>query len=55
MWFTDWSSINNAVLFSAIAYVVLLTLIRVLGKRTLATMNPGDFVITIAIGSWLET
>jgi len=34
-----------------LAYVVLITLIRVLGKRTISKMNPGDFVVTVAIGS----
>ena len=45
MWFTGWQPIGRAVLFSVLAYVVLIALIRVLGKRTISKMNPGDFVV----------
>src|SRR5215210_5504354 len=51
MWFTGWQPIGRAVLFSVIAYVVLITLVRVLGTRTISKMNPGDFVVTVAIGA----
>jgi uncharacterized membrane protein YcaP (DUF421 family) len=51
MWFSGFESIGRAVLFSAIAYVCLITLVRLLGHRTISKMNPGDFVVTVAIGS----
>jgi uncharacterized membrane protein YcaP (DUF421 family) len=51
MWFNGWVPVARVVLFSAIAYLTLLTLIRVTGKRTIAKMNPGDFAIIVAIGS----
>jgi uncharacterized membrane protein YcaP (DUF421 family) len=51
MWFTGWQPIARAVLFSVFAYLVIVALVRLLGKRTLSKMNPGDFVITVAIGS----
>lgn len=51
MWFTGWQPIGRAVLFSAIAYVCLIALVRMLGHRTISKMNPGDFVVTVAIGS----
>jgi uncharacterized membrane protein YcaP (DUF421 family) len=51
MWFTGWQPIGRTVLFSLISYVVLITLVRGLGKRTISKMNPGDFVVVVAIGS----
>jgi uncharacterized membrane protein YcaP (DUF421 family) len=51
MWFTGWEPIGRAVLFSAITYAVLIASIRLLGYRTISKMNPGDFVVTVAIGS----
>ncbi|HET7618591.1 MAG TPA: YetF domain-containing protein [Vicinamibacterales bacterium] len=40
-------------LLALVGYVALLTLIRVLGKRTISRMNPSDFAITVALGSTL--
>lgn len=37
------------------AYVALIMLLRVSGKRTLSKMNAFDFVVTIALGSTLAT
>src|SRR5215218_7961718 len=51
MWFTGWQPIGRAVLFALIAYFALITLVRLLGKRTISKMNPGDFVVTVAVGS----
>jgi uncharacterized membrane protein YcaP (DUF421 family) len=51
VWFTGWEPIGRAVLFSVIAYVALIALVRMLGHRTISKMNPGDFVVTVAIGS----
>src|SRR5829696_6026119 len=51
MWFTGWQPVGRAVLFSSIAYVCLIALVRMLGHRTLSKMNPGDFIVTVAIGS----
>jgi uncharacterized membrane protein YcaP (DUF421 family) len=46
-----WQSLGRVVLFSAVAYFALIALIRLLGTRTISKMNPGDFVVTVAIGS----
>ena len=51
MWFDSWSAVLRVVVLSAITYVALSSLIRLYGKRTIAQMNPGDFVVTVAIGS----
>ena len=51
MWFESWAAVLRIVLFSIVTYVALTALIRLFGKRTISKMNPGDFVITVAIGS----
>lgn len=51
MWFEIWTAMLRIGLFSVVTYVALTALIRVFGKRTISKMNPGDFVITVAIGS----
>ena len=51
MWFESWTAMLRIGLFSVVTYVALTALIRVFGKRTISKMNPGDFVITVAIGS----
>src|SRR5690606_2504609 len=40
---------------SILAYVALVLLLRVSGKRTLSKMNAFDFIVTIALGSTLAT
>ena len=51
LWFESWTALLRIALFSAVTYVALTALIRMYGKRTISKMNPGDFVITVAIGS----
>ena len=51
MWFESWTAVARIGLFSIVTYVALTALIRLFGKRTISKMNPGDFVITVAIGS----
>jgi uncharacterized membrane protein YcaP (DUF421 family) len=51
MWFSGWSSLGRIALFAFASYALLLVLIRTYGQRTIAKMNPSDFVITVAIGS----
>lgn len=38
-----------------LAYVALVVLLRVSGKRTLSKMNAFDLVVTVALGSTLAT
>lgn len=42
-------------LLGASAYLALITILRISGKRTLAKMNAFDLVVTIALGSTLAT
>jgi uncharacterized membrane protein YcaP (DUF421 family) len=39
----------------ALAYLALVAMLRVSGKRTLSQMNAFDFVVTVALGSTLAT
>ena len=38
-----------------LAYLLLIVVLRISGKRTLAKMNAFDFVVTVALGSTLAT
>src|SRR5690606_38740905 len=42
-------------LIAPAAYVALILILRISGKRTLAKLNAFDFIITIAIGSTLAS
>lgn len=55
MLFDDWAGLIRTVTVGVLAYVALVALLRVSGKRTLAKMNAFDFVVTVALGSTLAT
>jgi len=55
MWFDSWSDIARVLLVGAAAYVALIVVLRVSGKRTLAKLNAFDLVVTVAVGSTLAT
>jgi uncharacterized membrane protein YcaP (DUF421 family) len=55
MFFDGWSGLVRVLVVGTCAYVALLTLLRVSGKRTLAKLNAFDFVVTVALGSTLAT
>lgn len=55
IFFTSWTSIGRTLLIGVLAYVGLIILLRVSGKRTLSKMNAFDFVVTVALGSTLAT
>lgn len=55
MWFDGWSDVMRVVAVGAAAYVTLIVLLRLLGKRTLAKLNAFDLVVTVAFGSTLAT
>jgi len=38
-----------------LAYLILIAVLRISGKRTLAKMNAFDFIVTVALGSTLAT
>src|SRR5690606_7081833 len=55
IFFDNWESIFRTFIISILAYVALVLLLRVSGKRTLSKMNAFDFIVTIALGSTLAT
>lgn len=55
MWFDSWNDLVRVGLVGAAAYVTLVLLLRVSGKRTLAKLNAFDLVVTVALGSTLAT
>jgi uncharacterized membrane protein YcaP (DUF421 family) len=55
MWFDSWSDLGRVLLVGAAAYVTLVVVLRVSGKRTLSKLNAFDLVVTVALGSTLAT
>lgn len=55
IWFNSWDNILNIICVTPLAYIAMVILLRVSGKRTLSKMNAFDFVITIALGSVLAS
>ena len=55
MFFESWDSIIRSIVITILAYIILIVMLRISGKRTLSKMNAFDFVITIALGSCLAT
>lgn len=55
MWFDAWSDIGRTLLVGTAAYVTLVMVLRLSGKRTLAKLNAFDLVVTVAVGSTLAT
>jgi uncharacterized membrane protein YcaP (DUF421 family) len=55
MFFDNWQGIWRTALVGVLAYLALVALLRVSGKRTLSKMNAFDLVVTVALGSTLAT
>jgi uncharacterized membrane protein YcaP (DUF421 family) len=55
MWFDSWSDVLRILAVGTAAYLTLLVLLRVSGKRTLAKLNAFDWVVSVAFGSTLAT
>ncbi|TDS86801.1 MULTISPECIES: DUF421 domain-containing protein [Nesterenkonia] len=55
MWFDSWSDLGRVLLIGMTAYVMLILVIRLSGKRTLSQLNAFDFIVTVALGSVLAT
>ncbi len=49
----SWATIFHTIFIGTLAYVVLIILLRISGKRTLSKWNAFDFIVTIAFGSIL--
>lgn len=55
MFFDGWDDIQRVLIVGACAYIGLVALLRITGKRTLSKMNAFDLVVTVALGSTLAT
>lgn len=55
MFFDGWDDLVRILVVGTCAYVGLVVMLRITGKRTLAKMNAFDFVVTVALGSILAT
>jgi uncharacterized membrane protein YcaP (DUF421 family) len=55
IFFDNWESIFRTFIITVLAYISLIILLRISGKRTLSKMNAFDFIVTIALGSTLAT
>lgn len=55
MFFDSWSALLRVVVVGPLAYAILVLVLRVSGKRTLAKLNAFDLIVTVALGSTLAT
>jgi uncharacterized membrane protein YcaP (DUF421 family) len=55
MFFDDWNGLLRTLVVGILAYVAIVLLLRVTGKRTLSKMNAFDLIVTVALGSTLAT
>ena len=55
MFYNGWFPLARVLVVGVCAYVALVCLLRVSGKRTLSKLNAFDLVVTVALGSTLAT
>ncbi len=55
MWFDSWSDLGRIAAVGPVAYLALVTMLRISGARTLSKLNAFDLVVTVALGSTLAT
>lgn len=55
VFFDGWESLIRTIVIGILAYIAVVILLRISGKRTLSKLNAFDFVITVALGSTLAT
>ena len=55
IFFNSWADIGRVLLIGPLAYLTLLLMLRVSGKRTLSKLNAFDFIVTVALGSVLAS
>ena len=53
MFFENWHEMLRILISAFVAYVAMIIILRVSGKRTLSKWNMFDFIVTIALGSLL--
>ncbi len=55
IFFQGWEGLTRTAIVGVLAYLGLVVLIRISGKRTLSKMNAFDLIVTVALGSTLAT
>lgn len=55
IFFISWVSLLRTLIVGVLAYVGLIIMLRLSGKRTLSKMNAFDLIVTVALGSTLAT
>jgi uncharacterized membrane protein YcaP (DUF421 family) len=55
MFFSGWSILVRTLVIGVLAYINLIVLLRISGRRTLSKMNAFDLVVTVALGSTFAT
>jgi uncharacterized membrane protein YcaP (DUF421 family) len=55
VFFDSWAGLARVLLLGIPAYVALVLILRISGKRTLTKLNAFDLVVTVALGSTLAT
>ena len=55
IFFDSWGKLERSLLLALLAYLALVILLRISGKRTLTKLNVFDFVFVVALGSTLAT
>lgn len=55
MFFSGWSTLFRTLVIGVLAYINLIVLLRISGRRTLSKMNAFDLVVTVALGSTFAT
>lgn len=55
MFFDSWAGLWRVLVVGTLAYVALVGILRISGKRTLTKLNAFDLVVTVALGSTLAT
>jgi uncharacterized membrane protein YcaP (DUF421 family) len=55
MLFDSWEGLWRVLAVGVMAYIGLLFLLRISGKRTLSKLNAFDLIVTVALGSTLAT
>jgi len=55
MFFESWFGLLRVLVVGTLAYVALVAILRLSGKRTLTKLNAFDLVVTVALGSTLAT
>jgi len=55
IYFNSWESVSRVLVSTIIAYIMVIIMLRLSGKRSLSKLNLFDFIITIALGSMLAS